>query len=279
MKKNKKLAMRIPSLEEVIATITKEHQQEFQTEPKKIKVKKEPKVPKPKIVKVESPSERKSFTPETMEFRNLDREAKFNSVYELCKKLGRMPRTYRSLKYSPTQYERVRAQFIINMTSKRNRGELNKHDMKLLDAVDGYAKDRRKSIPLVEKIQIVHNVLKTTGKLPDTSSSEHRLWNSIRHMKPSDIPSDFRAMFEELIQIKSVPSSRVSVSARLELIIKWHSDHGRLPRQHADDDNECKLANAMSSIKQHIKKFPLTSDQMMMYNKIIELMPSRKNRN
>lgn len=267
MKKNKKLGMRILSLEEVIENIMKEREKEFQPKPEP-EIKKEP--------KVETPHERKSFTAETMEFRNLDRESKFKSVYALCKKLGRTPRTYRSSKYTPTQYERVRAQFIINMTSKRNRGELNKHDMKLLDAVDGYTALHRKSIPLTDKVEKVHATFKSTRKLPETGTPEHRLWNAIRHMNASEIPSDFRSMFEELKQVKSVPINKVSASERLTAIIAWHSQHGRLPRQHADDQTECKLANTLSSLKQHIKKFPLTSGEMELYNKVVTLMPSRK---
>ena len=216
----------------------------------------------------------KPFTAETMEFRNLNRDDKFESVYALCQELGRMPRTYTSKKIQPTQYERVRAQFIVNMISARNRGELGKHDMEMLTKLESQLESYRKHIKVSDKITAVYEFYVKNNRLPNESDGIYFHWNRIKFIAPANVPSDFRENLRTL-QAAKKPIQKKTRIERLNEILTFCESSGRSPKQHSGNEIEQNLANFISTTSQRLKNNTLTADEIVLYNKIRTFIRSR----
>jgi hypothetical protein len=213
---------------------------------------------------------RKKFHDETMAFRKLTRKEKFDSLLELCQKLGHIPKSYDSKKYVPDAYTKVRAQFYVNMTSARSRGDLCEADLAQLSTVEAFNHSRlsrEDKINLVTNYWNKYNVLPTKYDDPDT----FEVLKSIKNMTLDGLTEDYIKSYTDLVDI--IKKSRKTLIERLTIIHDFCQLRNRTPKQHSLDINEKQLADTLSSIKQRMKKIPFTKDEQLLYNKIIEYAP------
>lgn len=215
----------------------------------------------------------RKFNSETMEFRRLTRKEKFASLLDLCKKLGHLPRPYKSKKYNPSNYDRVRAQFYVNMTAARSHGKLSEVDLKRLEMVEKFVPDR---LSREEKIDLVTSYWNEHGKLPTQFDAQevYDAWRSIKAISLDGLAPDYVTAHADLIEINR--TFKKTMKERLDTILEFCIDRGRTPKQHSLDKDEKHLADTLSSIKQRMKKIPLTSEERETFDHIIEFGPAPK---
>lgn len=213
----------------------------------------------------------RKFSRETMKFRKLSREEKFASLLELCKELGHIPRTYESKKYVPNDAARVRAQFYVNMTSARSRGELSEGDLKLLDKVEKFIPDR---LSREEKIDLVTSYWNEHQKMPLAVDAPevHEAWKSIKTISLDGLAPDYIKAREDLFEVNN--GLKKTLKEKLDTILDFCIERSRTPKQHSLDKDEKQLADTLSSIKQRIKKIPLTNEEQETFDHIIEFAPA-----
>ncbi len=212
-------------------------------------------------------TERNKFSAETMKFRALNRDEKFQSLLELCNQLGHIPRTYSSKKYQPDDYARVRAQFYINMISAKNRGELSEHDLVNLDKIDHF---RTPKLSSEEKIDLVYRFIIDTGHIPTNEDPEEitEAWRSIRTGIPTEITPEHQKKYERIINLSV--SRKKTLIDRLSYILVFCRERNRTPKQHSLDRSEKHLADSLSSIKQRTTKQKMSDDERKIFNKILK---------
>lgn len=212
----------------------------------------------------------RKFNRETMKFRKLSRKEKFESLLELCQTLGHIPRPYNSKKFRPNNYSRVRAQFYVNMTAARSRNELSAEDLAMLEKVEKFIPDRlsrEEKIDLVTAYWNEHQKLPTQFDAPEVFDA----WKSVKIMSLDGLTNDYLDAHKELIEIGV--SSKKTMKEKLETILEFCIERGRTPKQHSLDKEEKQLADTLSSIKQRMKRIPLTIDEKEVLDNIIEFAP------
>ena len=216
---------------------------------------------------------RYKFSDETLKFRALSRDAKFASLIALCKTLGHFPHPYTSKKHTPDDYERVRAQFYVNMMSKKVRNELNDHDLANLAKVDKF---RPKRLTIEQKIDLVYQFVSLHGHLPNAEDSDDisDALRSIRTGDPETLSIEHKKKMDAILHIGS--TIKKTLTERLVEILAFCESRERTPKQHTLDRSEKHLADSLSSIKQRIKISSMIESDKKLFTDIMTFAPKAR---
>lgn len=220
---------------------------------------------------------------ETKAFRKLDRHAKFESVLELCKKLGHIPRTYKSKRHNPNQAERVRAQFFINMQSAKNRNELHEDFHKYVDDISAYGNPH---LDTDEKINRLYEFFVENKRLPAVKFNDDVSyignWKTVKDIDTSDVAGNglSKLVNNRLKKMQKfathiAPHTRIE---RLNILLQFCIKNNRTPAQHSADLSEKSLADFLSTMKQVSKKKKLPSDLALIMGQVMSFPSSREMR-
>jgi hypothetical protein len=219
----------------------------------------------------------KQHSPETKQFRTLSRDEKFESVLSMCKALGTIPKTYATKTHLPTEAERVRGQFFINMQSAMHRNKLPSMYHHYIEHILAYG--NRIDVP--EKVDRVYIFYKINHRLPTRKNDDVTLvnqWKSIKGINPNDLPLSRKRRLIHMITF-AAQSAPVTKLDRLNDLLAFCTANGRLPKQHSVDISEKKLADFLSTLKQSIKKKPLSKELNSVYKKITRFAPAKRTTN
>lgn len=219
----------------------------------------------------------KPHSSETKQFRSLSRDEKFRSVLSMCESLGTIPKTYATKTHIPSEAERVHGQFFINMQSAMHRNKLPAMYHHYIEHILVYGN----RIDVTEKIDRVYVFYKMHNRLPTSKNDDVTLvnqWKSIKGIDPDALPSTRKRRLNHMIEFtkQSVPITKLD---RLNDLLDFCKTNGRLPKQHSVNIPEKKLADFLSTLKQSIKKKPLSEELNSVYTKVIAFTPPKRTTN
>lgn len=213
----------------------------------------------------------------TKTFRTMSREAKFKSVLAMCRDLKEIPKTYDTKTHIPSDAEKVRGQFYINMQSARTRGELPEEFHQYLDQIAEYGNPR---LSLQAKVDVVFDFYVEKIRLPakskDDSNSIVGHWKAIRCINVDNPPEPLSK--RRVSRLKKMQQYAATIAPptrldRLKNLLEYCKTHKRTPKQHSSNREEKRLADFYSTVKQTNKTTPLGGDELKLFNEIGTYMP------
>lgn len=188
----------------------------------------------------------RTFSPEALEFRRLDKSVKYKKLIEFCEKNDRTPSTS-----NVTETERVLGQFYINSKSAQKNDTLEQWEIDELEKAHTYSSKRE---PRINKIRKILAFCLKHEKTPSQSSrdkEEKKLGQSLNTVKNSirrkALTEEEEVEFNKIMEFRS--NYQRSRDEKLQDVLEFCVKAGRTPKQHVRNKDEKRMAEFLSTTR------------------------------
>lgn len=189
---------------------------------------------------------KKSCSPESISFRRLTKEEKYEKVLAFCVDMKRTPSTS-----NVTESERVLGQFYTNNKSAQKNGILPDWEVEMLNKIFEYSPKRNTRLDKLNRIIdycIEHNKTPSQSSKDPNEKKLGQLLNTVKNsIKYKLLTDDEQKAFNSIDKFRS--NYQRTREEKLNDVLEFCKKHDRTPRQHVNIVEEKRLAEFLSTTR------------------------------